>query len=102
MKRIQKQVDDWAQTLETPYWKPLEILARLTEEVGELARELNIRFGAKKKKPTDNVKDIENEIGDIIFTLACLGNSLHLNLDKGIKNALEKPLLRDKNLHKLK
>ena len=39
MKKIQKQVDEWVKQLKIGYFKPLEILARLTEEVGELARE---------------------------------------------------------------
>lgn len=38
MKKIQKQVDDWVKQYKIGYFKPLEILARLTEEVGELAR----------------------------------------------------------------
>ncbi len=32
-------------------WPPLANLARLSEEVGELARVLNARFGPKTPKP---------------------------------------------------
>ena len=32
LKEKQKQVDDWTQLYKIPYWKPHEILARLTEE----------------------------------------------------------------------
>lgn len=102
MKEIQKAVDDWAQTLETPYWQPLENLARLSEEVGELARELNIRFGAKKKKPKEEVGEIEDEMGDIIFTLACIANTLDLDLQKGFDHAMSKCYGRDKDLHEKK
>jgi hypothetical protein len=35
MNDFQKQVDTWAQTLKNPYWAPLEILARLTEDEEE-------------------------------------------------------------------
>lgn len=37
MKNYQKQVDEWVGQYEIGYWKPLEIMARLTEETGELA-----------------------------------------------------------------
>lgn len=102
MKDIQKTVDDWAQTLATPYWQPLENLARLSEEVGELARELNIRYGAKKKKPTEETKDVEDEMGDIIFTLACIANSIGIDLQKGFDHSMEKCYGRDKELHEKK
>lgn len=102
MKEIQKTVDDWAQTLKVPYWQPLENMARLSEEVGELAREINIRFGAKKKKPAEEGGDIENEMGDIIFTLACIANGLGLDLQRGFDRAMDKCYGRDKDLHEKK
>jgi len=79
------------------YWKPLEILARLTEETGELAREINHRFGPKKKKATEDKKELEEEIADVIFTLACLANSLHLDIDRGFKAVMDKCYGRDKD-----
>ena len=97
MKKIQRKVDEWVQSYKIGYFKPLEILARLTEEVGELARELNHRFGPKKKKATENTKDVESEMADIIFTLACLANSLDLDLDRGFKGVMGKIKSRDKD-----
>jgi len=97
MKEVQKQVDAWVNQYKIGYFKPLEILARLTEETGELARELNHRFGPKKKKSSEQTKEIEDEIGDIIFTLACLSNSLGLDMDRGFKNVIDKYMGRDKD-----
>ncbi len=37
---IQKEVDAWISQFEEGYFPPLPMLARLTEEVGELAGEL--------------------------------------------------------------
>ena len=37
----QRKVDEWISQFEEGYWPPLTNLARLIEEVGELARELN-------------------------------------------------------------
>ena len=47
----QQRVDAWISQYEEGYFHPLTNLARLTEEVGELAREVNHRFGQKPKKP---------------------------------------------------
>lgn len=102
MHEIQKTVDAWAQTLKVPYWQPLENMARLSEEVGELARELNIRYGAKKKKPIEERQDVEDEMGDIIFTLACIANSLGLDLQKGFDHSMDKCYGRDAELHEKK
>ncbi len=92
---MQNAVDEWAQKLTNPYWQPLEILARLTEETGEVARALNQRFGPKKKKSPDDTADIEEELGDILFTVACLANSLNIDLDTAFSRAMEKVHVRD-------
>ena len=97
MKKVQEQVEEWVQQYKIGYFKPLEIIARLTEETGELAREINHRFGPKKKKDTEDTKDIEEEIADIIFTLACLSNSLDLDMDRGFKSVMDKLYGRDKD-----
>lgn len=41
LKNIQSDVEKWTSQFEPQYWPPYEILARLTEETGELAREVN-------------------------------------------------------------
>ena len=97
MKEIQKQVDEWVQKFKIGYFKPLEIMTRLMEETGELAREINHRFGPKKKKDTEDKSDIEEEIADIIFTLTCLSNSLDLDMDRGFKKVMDKLNSRDKD-----
>ncbi len=102
MKKIQKQVDEWVRQYKIGYFKPLEILARLVEEVGELAREINHTFGPKKKKATEESKEIGDEIGDIIFTLVCLANSLRIDLDKSFKGVMKKLYKRDKDRWKKK
>lgn len=97
MKEIQKEVDEWVQQYKIGYFKPLEIMLRLTEETGELAREINHHFGPKKKKDTEDIKEIEDEIADIIFTLTCLSNSLDLDMDRGFKSIMNKLNNRDKD-----
>lgn len=56
------------------YWLPLTIMARLNEESGEVSRELN-HLGEKKKRPSEKVGDVEEEIGDILYTVICFANA---------------------------
>lgn len=102
MKDIQKQVDDWVKQLKIGYFKPHEILARLMEEVGELAREINHAFGPKKRKPTEKEKEIGDEMGDIIFTMVCLANSLNIDLDKSFQKMMDKIYKRDSDRYEKK
>lgn len=97
MKEYQKKVDNWISQYKMGYFKPLEILARVTEEVGELAREINHRFGPKKKKLTEKENDLGDEIADVIYTLTCLANSLNIDLDTHLYRVLKKYDTRDKN-----
>lgn len=98
LKEIQKQVDKWVKQYRIGYFKPHEILARLMEETGELAREINHLYGPKKKKSTGTPKEMEDEIADIIFTLVCLANSKGIDLDKAFKKMMREKLnKRDKN-----
>jgi NTP pyrophosphatase (non-canonical NTP hydrolase) len=97
LMKNQKDVDDWVQQYKIPYWKPHEIMARLMEEVGELAREINFVYGPKKKKSNEEKRDIADEMGDIIFTVCCLANSQKINLDSSWKRIMDKCYKRDKN-----
>lgn len=97
MEEYQKQVDKWVSQYKVGYFRPLENLARLTEEVGELAREINHRFGPKKKKKCEEVRELGDEMADIIFTLVCLANSLEIDLDSHFQNTMDKCYKRDKD-----
>ena len=56
MKIMQQEVDDYIQQFKTGYFSPLGQIVRLTEEVGELAREVNHYYGEKPKKETEKPK----------------------------------------------
>lgn len=96
-KKYQKEVDDWISQYKLGYFKPFENLARLTEEVGELAREINHRFGPKKKKATEEQKELGDEMADVIFTVICLANSLKIDLDESFSRVMKKVYSRDDN-----
>ena len=92
---VQKEVDDWISQFEEGYFAPLPMLARLTEEVGELARVLMHRYGGKTPKPGEAIGDPSEEIADAIFVLVCMANSLDVNLDDAFANMMAKIRTRD-------
>jgi NTP pyrophosphatase (non-canonical NTP hydrolase) len=91
----QKEVHDWIDQFEEGYWEPLTMLARVTEEVGELAREINHRYGQKPKKPGEQPAAVEEEIADVIFVLVALANSLDIDLDRAFDGVMKKYRSRD-------
>jgi len=95
LKYYQKQVDDLVQPLEKPYFGPLSGFARLVEEVGEMGRCLNHKYGDKVKKTTEAPDDLEGEIGDVLFCLICAANRENIDLDKAMKKVLRKFSTRD-------
>lgn len=97
LKDIQKQIDEWISKYKVGYFPPHENLARLVEEVGELAREINHNYGPKKKKATEDLGHMSEEMGDIIFTVACMANREGINLDEAFKKVMDKCYGRDKD-----
>lgn len=83
--------DEW----HSDYWSPLASLARLTEEVGELAREINHAYGEKPKKATEPQGNLAGEMGDILFILVSLANSTGVNLNDAFEAVMAKYRQRD-------
>lgn len=97
VKDMQKEVDNWISQFEEGYWHPLSMLARMTEEVGELAREINHLYGQKPKKPGEEEGDVALELADIMFIIICMANSMGLDLEKAFTDMMEKYRSRDSN-----
>jgi NTP pyrophosphatase (non-canonical NTP hydrolase) len=95
ISEMQAEVDRWISQFEEGYWQPLSMLARLTEEVGELAREINHRWGEKPKKPEEAEADLALEIADILFILICLANSQGIDLEDAFQKMMRKYRTRD-------
>jgi NTP pyrophosphatase (non-canonical NTP hydrolase) len=91
----QTRVDGWISQFEEGYFDPLTNLARLAEEVGELAREVNHRFGRKTKKATEAEGDMAMEMADILFVLICMANREGIDLDDAFGKMMKKVEGRD-------
>ncbi|ABB14489.1 nucleotide pyrophosphohydrolase [Carboxydothermus hydrogenoformans] len=97
LKEVQELTDKWVSQFKEGYFPPMSLVVRLAEEVGELAREVNHRFGEKKKKPEELSGSIEEELGDILFIIACFANSLGYDLSEIFKATMDKYYKRDLN-----
>ena len=97
LTEAQRRVDAWISQYEEGYFHPLTNLARLTEEVGELAREINHRFGQKTKKPEEAEGDLAIEMADILFVLICMANREGIDLQEAFERMMEKVESRDEH-----
>ncbi|NIK67744.1 nucleotide pyrophosphohydrolase [Paenibacillus sp. BK720] len=94
---IQREVDAYIGQFKEGYFSPLALMARMSEEVGELAREVNHYYGEKPKKPNEEENSIEMELGDILFILSCFANSLNIDLTEAHNKVMKKFNTRDSN-----
>jgi NTP pyrophosphatase (non-canonical NTP hydrolase) len=96
IETLQKEVDDYIGQFKEGYFTPLAQLARLTEELGELAREINHYHGEKPKKETEHPRTLAEETGDLFFVLICLANSLDIDLGEAFDGVMAKFGSRDR------
>lgn len=97
LQQLQKKVDNYIGQFKEGYFPPFELLARLTEELGELSREVQDVYGQKKKKSTEDTNSIEEELGDFFFVLVCFANAQGIKLDEALLRVIHKFETRDKD-----
>jgi NTP pyrophosphatase (non-canonical NTP hydrolase) len=95
LRQVQRAVDDWIGQFKEGYWPPLANLARLVEEVGELAREINHRYGHKPKRADEPEQDLALELGDVLFVVVAIANEQGIDLEDAFTRVLEKYRTRD-------
>lgn len=95
LRDVQEEVHAYISQFQEGYFQPMTLIVRLTEELGELAREINHQFGEKPKKPTEEEGSVALEIGDILFVLTCLANRLHIDLQDAHQQVMTKFKTRD-------
>ena len=97
LRESQDRVDRWVGQFEEGYFHPLTNIARLSEEVGELAREVNHRFGQKTKKKDEAEGDMAMEMADILFVLICMANREGIDLQEAFDRMMAKVESRDED-----
>ena len=99
INEMQQIVEEWVSNpkYKVKYFPPFEIAGQLSEEVGEVAREISHLHGFKKKKDGEKTEGLASEIGDVLFVLCCLSNSHNISLEKAFKISMEKKTGRDQH-----
>lgn len=100
IQEAQQRVDQWIKTYGVRYFNELTNMAILSEEVGEVARIISRRYGEQSSKPSDEGKDLSDELADVLWVVMCLANQTGVDLDAALERNFAKKTERDSNRHK--
>ena len=99
LRDAQAHVHAWIQTVGVRYFNELTNLAILTEEVGELARIVARRYGEQSEKPSDEGRDLGDEMADVLWVLMALANQTGIDLTDALAVNVSKKTNRDHDRH---
>ncbi|WKS96096.1 nucleotide pyrophosphohydrolase [Riemerella columbina] len=97
--KLQQQVDEWIKTIGVRYFNELTNMAILTEEVGEVARIIARRYGEQSEKPSDQAKNLGEELADVLFVTLCLANQTGTDLQAAFDQKMKLKTQRDAERH---
>ena len=92
LDQFQDDVDQFIRGTAGGYWNRFQILARLTEELGEVASALQRVEGLR---PHKQEVDLGAEVGDVLFTLAAFANASGIRLSDVALQVMLKYEVRD-------
>ena len=99
IKSAQEKVDAWIKNHGVRYFNELTNMAILTEEVGEVARIIARQYGEQSFKPSDQGKELSDELADVLWVVICLANQTGVDLNEAFLKNIEKKTSRDKERH---
>ena len=98
LREAQAAIDAWIR-VNGGYWEPLALLARLSEETGEVARVVNHRFGPTRPKKGEPEGDLGEELGDVLWITLCRATAQGIDLEAQLLRVREKLRVRDAGRH---
>lgn len=99
LSELQKRVDAWIREYGVRYFSELTNMAILTEEVGELARVMALKYGDQSFKAGEK-ENLADEMADVLWVLVCLANQTGVNLTEALEANFAKKTARDKERHR--
>jgi NTP pyrophosphatase (non-canonical NTP hydrolase) len=100
IEAYQHLVDAWVKTHGVRYFSELTNLAILMEEVGETARLMARIYGEQSfKDQKKDVRDLADELADVLFVLTCIANQAGIDLTAAIERNMDKKSHRDHHRH---
>ncbi|HIE50481.1 MAG TPA: hypothetical protein EYP85_01870 [Armatimonadetes bacterium] len=91
LKEYQQCVHAWIEA-HGGYWEDWALLARMVEEVGEVAAAMQRLKGLR---PRPSTEDLAAEVGDLLFILLAFANRMEIDLEEALAQTLAKYEARD-------
>jgi NTP pyrophosphatase (non-canonical NTP hydrolase) len=88
MKDLQKKVLDFVERHNLKHSPEVSVLD-LVSEIGEVAKEI-LKSGDYGKNPPATTAEMKAELGDALYSLITLANSLDIDLEEALNMVLEK------------
>ncbi|MDE5659210.1 MAG: nucleotide pyrophosphohydrolase [Muribaculaceae bacterium] len=98
LSRLQQIVDDWITDIGHGYFSPLTNMAVLTEETGEVARQMSRLYGDQTFKAGET-PDLADELADVIWVVTAIANQTGVDLTEAMRRNLVKKTTRDLHRH---
>ena len=83
MKEAQQKAKEFFQRGNFKVWPRFAIVARLYEEIAEIARIISVEEGLREKWKVDNMNYVD-EFGDTLFQLIHLANQCNVDLNEAL------------------
>ncbi len=88
MKEMQKKIEEFVKKHGLGTTAEIRALD-LASELGELAKEIIKSTDYGRRKATVG-REIEQELGDVLFSTVCLANKYSVDLEKALNSAIKK------------
>ena len=89
MSEAQQKVKEYFEKGDFKVWPKFAILARLQEEISEIARIISVEEGLREKSKVDNMNYVD-EFGDALFQLIHLANQCNVDLNESLDYVFKK------------
>ncbi|MFZ5391003.1 MAG: MazG nucleotide pyrophosphohydrolase domain-containing protein [Patescibacteria group bacterium] len=88
MKELQKEIKNFCQA--NGLIRPVEYqLLDMVSELGEVAKEI-LKSSDYGQKPVEYQEELKQELGDVLYSLITVANSLDIDLEQAVKAAMAK------------
>lgn len=98
LRELQTTVDQWIKTVGVRYFSPLTNMAILTEETGEVARQMARIYGEQSFKDGETPQ-LADELADLLWVIAAIANQCDIDLEEAVKLNIMKKNKRDATRH---
>jgi len=90
LQDCQNEVKEFDSNRKWDYFYPLEIFANLNEEIGEIWQRIAwVSVEKKKELAIQHKREIEDNVGDLLFLVFKLANQLQVDCNIGFQNVMD-------------